>query len=95
MDWGVELETLHQAWMKENSSTHTVTLTKRPASSTNDYSAPNKKAKTADVGPIADAEIRDHFNKNSINKVNHSQSWRDKCEGFADITILCSSQSQL
>ena len=69
VDWGIELEQQSQAWVKENRGA--ATGAKRPAPG-DDGAAP-KKQKTSIAGIIDDTEMRAHFDKSNINKVNGPQ----------------------
>ncbi|KAI9872889.1 MAG: ATP-dependent DNA helicase II subunit 1 [Pleopsidium flavum] len=76
IDWGLELEQQYQAWKRDNQST--TTLAKRPGP--NDTGGAPKKPKTAataGVDNVGDDEMRDHYNKNTVNKLTVAalRSW--------------------
>lgn len=71
LEWGDELEEQYRLWQKENASAHQTTstgATKRAGSTTNTEGAKKPKTDASGSGGTDEAEMRKHFEKNTLSK---------------------------
>ncbi|KAL8691758.1 MAG: hypothetical protein Q9218_003085 [Villophora microphyllina] len=68
LDWGRELESQHQRWMKEGNAGGSLAVVGGKRRATEDGAGPVKKAKV-DVEEMDDAEMKRHFEKGIVKKL--------------------------